>query len=652
MADPESTAAEPPVIETARLCLAPAVTADEALIAEAHASRLEGMESVTVNPLTGQLEAQVEVEILSRDGLRDALNTQGFQTDQTDDAHPASLPRKTLAVLLTAPLLALAGFVPAVPDMVHGPLTVLITLGVYLGCDMAPATLRTHLATGILSNRVVGLLAIVLSGVGATMLGQTACLLATATIPLGVWLVRLTEARVRHEVRAGARAHLSAADRHAFDAAQFGRPQNQQFANQLAKAAPYGALAFALLALFLWGVAPDGMREVSGVLGRWYPFTPHAAAPALAAGLWASGCTLLLAFPSAFALATAPALFTAATWSWQQGVRVLRAETWSALYRTRIVLFGRTGIVTQAAFRVTDLVPADGVSEEELLHVVGAVEAGVQHPIAEALTRAARRAHVPFTPAQDYWFIPRKGVIAEVEDQFTVLGGRDFVAGFGVDVKAFKQDRYRLAREGKSIVYVARDGKLLGVIGLLDKLAPDVVRAGKAARALRVQTALVTAAPQDAARVIADQLGVLHAHGDLAPGTESRVVEGYKRETIYRVAAFGDGLRHATLLDRAHLRVQRDDDAIGDADVRVEEGGVRAFMATLQVAHAAHIMASWNLLLLVFASALLLPLALFGWVAPPLSLLISGSLTFAVVRRATKLTAFDPDADVHERLRL
>lgn len=643
---------DPAVLASLRLVLV-SVSVEECLIAETLISRLEGVHEAITNPLNGQLFVRFGVTVVAPDELVAALHEAGFET-RSCGGHAFEFPlpaRWQVAALLGLPALIAILCMVHLPQTLIAIVTLAATLALFAVVNPSLRRISAHLKQGFFSQVAVGLLAIMLGSVSLALLPDITWFApGVAAIPLGWRMLQTAEQHARRFVLRAAGEHLDATDWDAIVDGTAARPQNQVLANQLAKVAPHGMFAMALMTLFIWVLAPSAMHD----LNAWasvLPWVPGRDTSGWAAGLWAATGVLLLAMPGVYLLVSAPALLCASSWAMRNGVHVVRTSTWQPLRQTRTVLFGRANVLTQGVCQVTDVIPVPGVSRDDLLQCAAAAEANVESPVARAILEGARRHHVSFTPLEESWFLPGEGVLAESEGEMIRMGSAVFVGEHTRNQDHFQQDRYRLSREGKAEIFVVRGGTLLGMLGVLDKFVPDVVSAMKAARAMNLTSGMLSGTPAATAKTLADQAGIPNAHGDLAPGRAGRIVDDYKRKTIFPVVFVGRGLRHEAALARADVRVQAADDTVGEPDVRLIKPGARPFLAALQLARVAYFMINQNLFTAIAINFLLLPCAVLGWFAPPLPFVLVGAVTLVLVRRAHKLLSFDAEADLRERLR-
>src|SRR5262249_41269682 len=201
----------------------------------------------------------------------------------------------------------------------------------------------------------------------------------------------------------------------------------------------------------------------------WFDLGP---APALAHALMAAVSVLIIACPCALGLATPTALMVGTGRGAELGVLLSGADALESAERIDTVVFDKTGTLTRGKPEVTDVVPAAGVTEAQLLAVAGAIEQGSEHPLAAPIVRAAR-ARGALPAAEDFTAIPGEGVVALLEGRAVVLGTAAFLADQGIELGALEEQRGRLETYGKTVVAVAEAGAASGLIAVSDMLKPD-----------------------------------------------------------------------------------------------------------------------------------------------------------------------------------
>lgn len=285
--------------------------------------------------------------------------------------------------------------------------------------------------------------------------------------------------------------------------------------------------------------------------------------------LTAAVSTVVIACPDALALATPTAITVGVGRGAKLGVLFKNATALEATAAVNTVVFDKTGTLTEGKPTLTALVPVAGVTEEELLRLAASVDQSSQHPLAEAIVRAAKDRQLTLVALQDFDSIPGEGVQGNLEGQRVFLGNRRLMERAGVDSGALSTEVERLATEGQTAMYLARGTQALGVVAVSDRIRTSAAQVVSALHALNIQTVMLTGDNAHTAAAVARQLGIDTVMADVRPEDKAakiRELQGQGR----RVAMVGDGVNDAPALAQAEVGI-----AIGaGTDVAVETADV------------------------------------------------------------------------------
>lgn len=239
------------------------------------------------------------------------------------------------------------------------------------------------------------------------------------------------------------------------------------------------------------------------------------------------------------------------------GVLLKGAAALDALYDVDTVVFDKTGTLTTGVITVTDIYPADGYGESDVLAIAAGAEEHYDHPVARAVVREARSRSISLPPISRVDFIVAHGVAASIGGRHVLVGSHHFVAeDEGVACGHVKKTAAKLRRQGKSLLYVARDGALVGLIALRDDARPEAAAVLDALKATGVDKIVVlTGDHKDTGKALRRQLPQIdELHCELKPEDKAGIVEKLKNEG--RTLAFvGDGVNDAPALVTAHVGV-------------------------------------------------------------------------------------------------
>ena len=335
-------------------------------------------------------------------------------------------------------------------------------------------------------------------------------------------------------------------------------------------------------------------------------------------GLLAFIAVLIIACPCALGIATPAALMVGVGKGAEAGILIRGAEILERARKLTTVVFDKTGTLTRGEPSVTDVVPLPGRDEAEILRLAAAVEVGSEHPLGEAIVRAARHRGVSLPTVSGFQAIAGHGIVGTVEGTEVLMGNRRLFAQRGIDAAAADTVMTALERSGKTAMLVGAGGALLGVIAVADTLKPE---AGEAVAALKregIEVVLLTGDNEHTARAIARELGIGRVIAEVLPGQKAQVIKDLQAGGAM-VAMVGDGVNDAPALATADIGI-----AIGSgSDVAKETGGiilvkddVRQVVAAIRLSRATLRKIKQNLFWAFAYNAIGVPVAALGFLNP------------------------------------
>ena len=358
---------------------------------------------------------------------------------------------------------------------------------------------------------------------------------------------------------------------------------------------------------------------------------------------------LVISCPCALGLATPVAIMVGTGRGAEMGILFKSAEALEALRWVDVVVLDKTGTITQGKPAVTDVVPEEGVSEKALLKLAATLEAGSEHPLAEAVMALAGERGIVPREASDFAAVPGKGVTAREGANVVAAGNARLMAELGVEVDEARLEAF--AREGKTPLMFAKNGKLVGTIAVADQVKPTSADAIAALRGLGVRAVMLTGDNLTTARAIARGVGLGEDEviADVLPADKERHVRELQ-EAGHVVAMVGDGINDSPALARADVGL-----AIGAGADIAKEGADVVLMHSdlLDVARAVELSRAvirnikQDLFWALCYNACGIPLAagvfypLLGWQLSPMFGAAAMSLSsVCVVTNALRLTRF------------
>ena len=330
----------------------------------------------------------------------------------------------------------------------------------------------------------------------------------------------------------------------------------------------------------LWFVPAVMALSVLTVLA-WLVF---GAGAGLSYALVAGVSVLIIACPCAMGLATPTSIMVGTGRAAEMGVLFRKGDALQALGGVAVVALDKTGTITAGRPELTDMVLTGRTQRGTVLAAIAAVEARSEHPVAQAILRAAQAENVALPAAQDFRAEPGYGVLATVAGQQVIIGADRLMAREGIDTSALAQAESDLAAKGRTALFAAIDGRVVALLGISDPLKPSSRAAVAALKAMGLQVAMITGDKASTAQVIADDIGIDHVIAGVLPSGKVEALAQLRAHG--RLAFVGDGINDAPALAHADVGIAigtGTDVAIESADVVLMSGDLRGVVNAFEI---------------------------------------------------------------------
>ena len=351
---------------------------------------------------------------------------------------------------------------------------------------------------------------------------------------------------------------------------------------------------------------------------------------------------LVIACPCALGLATPTAIMVGTGRGAQSGILVRSAAALERAGAISTLVVDKTGTLTEGRPLVTAVHPSAGTTRNELLRIAASLEQGSEHPLAKAILDAAREVGLQLAPVSAFEAASGKGVRANIDRTCYVLGAPDFVEAEGVEVDASQVQT--LAASGQTVVALARDARLLGLIAIADALRPTSKAAIARLGDLGVEIVMLTGDNPETAARIAHEVGIARFEAGVLPGNKAAVVKGLKAPGRL-VGMAGDGINDAPALAEADVSFA----LAGGSDVAIETADVTLMRNDLNgVAHAIALSRATvrkirqNLFFAFIYNVLGIPLAALGYLSPVIAGAAMAMSSVSVVTNSLSLRRWKP----------
>ena len=377
----------------------------------------------------------------------------------------------------------------------------------------------------------------------------------------------------------------------------------------------------------------------------WFVFGPE---PAFTYAMLNFVAVLIIACPCALGLATPTSIMVGMGKGAENGILIRGAEALETAHKINVIVFDKTGTLTKGEPVVTDII-ATGSNESDLLFYSASAEKGSEHPLGEAIVNMAKQRSIELEDPADFQAVHGQGIRAMINTKPVLLGNAEFMNNEQVDIKDLIQKAGRLSSEGKSPMYVAADGKAIGIIAVSDTLKESSISAIKALRQLGVKTAMLTGDNKRTAGAIAKLAGIDTVLAEVLPEDKANEIKRLQAENKV-IAMVGDGINDAPALAQADVGISigtGTDVAMEASDITLISGDLRGVVTAIALSRATIRNIRQNLFLAFIYNTVLIPVAagilfpFFGILLNPMfAAAAMGMSSVTVITNALRLRKF------------
>jgi Cu+-exporting ATPase len=409
--------------------------------------------------------------------------------------------------------------------------------------------------------------------------------------------------------------------------------------------APIQRLADRVASVFV----PTVISIAIGTFAVWMIFGPK---PGFTLALLNFVAVLIIACPCAMGLATPTAIMVGTGRGAENGILIKGGESLETIHRVNTILFDKTGTLTQGRPAVTDIVAEKGFDRTQVLEWAASAEKGSEHPLGEAIVRAAEEKGLGLKPVDAFEAIPGQGIKAKINGEAILLGNLKLMEENGVELDGLERDLERLAGEGKTPMLVARNHSAAGIIAVADTLKPYSKEAVEALQRMGLEAVLITGDNERTGKAVAAQMGINRVLAEVLPWEKSQQVKRLQEEGKV-VAMVGDGINDAPALAQADVGIAigtGTDVAMESSDITLITGDLRAVVTAIQLSKRTIRTIRQNLFWAFFYNVLGIPIAA-GILYPFWGILLNPMIASAamamssvsVVSNSLRLRRFRPE---------
>jgi len=374
---------------------------------------------------------------------------------------------------------------------------------------------------------------------------------------------------------------------------------------------------------------PAVIVAASAAFAAWAIFGPE---PRMAFGLVAAVSVLIIACPCALGLATPMSIMVGVGRGAQSGVLIRDAEALERMEKIDTLVVDKTGTLTEGKPSVTAIVPSTGFVENEILQLGASVERASEHPLGDAILRAAKQRGIELNAVEGFDSPTGKGATGRVNGKSIVLGNSAYLASIGIDTTSLAAEAERLRVDGATVINIAADGKLAGLFAISDPVKSSTPEALKALAAEGIRVIMLTGDTSTTAAAIARRLGIAEIEAEVLPDQKGSVVAKLRKAGKV-VAMAGDGVNDAPALAAADVGIAMGtgtDVAMESAGVTLLHGDLTGIIRARRLSQATMRNIRQNLLFAFIYNAAGIPIAA-GLLYPTFGILLSPIISAAAM---------------------
>ncbi|MDW8110557.1 MAG: heavy metal translocating P-type ATPase [Candidatus Bipolaricaulota bacterium] len=372
----------------------------------------------------------------------------------------------------------------------------------------------------------------------------------------------------------------------------------------------------------------------------WYLISPPEIA--LTKALLNFVAVLIIACPCALGLATPTSIIVGTGKGAEHGILIRGGEALETAHKLTTVILDKTGTLTKGRPEVTDIIPISGVAESDVLRLAAIAERGSEHPLGEAIVKRAQEQNLQLEEAREFVAVPGHGIRASLNGKRILLGNLKLMHDEQVALDGLDRQAEALAEAGKTPVFVAQDGRAIGIIAVADTIKEGSREAVAALKRLGLEVVMITGDHRRTAESIARQVGIERVFAEVLPHEKAEIVKQLQAQG-QRVAMVGDGINDAPALAQADVGIAigtGTDVAMEASDITLVGGDLRGVVRAIALSRAT-VRNIWQNLFWAFVyNTVLIPVAALGLLNPVLAAAAMGLSSVSVVSNALRLRRF------------
>lgn len=416
----------------------------------------------------------------------------------------------------------------------------------------------------------------------------------------------------------------------------------QEFADKVTGLFVPIIIIIAVITFMLWTIFPEQLRNIAYLLQGVLPWVePTLNKYALA--ILSTVAVLVIACPCALGLATPTAVMVSSGIGAENGILIKKGEAIQTLKEVKVIIFDKTGTITKGTPEITDIIPLHNFEKTEILKIAASIEKGSEHPLAAAITKCADKSEVALYQIKDFESVTGKGVKAYIDNKPVFLGNPRFLQESGFNVVDLNNLINTLEKEAKTVMLLAFDNIIAGIIAVSDVLKENSADAIRELKEMGYNTAMITGDNRMTAETIAKKVGITYVIAEVLP--DGKIDEIKKiQQNIGKTAMVGDGINDAPALTQADVGIAigtGTDIAIESSDIILIKGDLSDIIKAIKLSRATFTKIKQNLFWAFIYNTLAIPLAILGLLHPVIAEIAMAISSISVVTNANLLKRVD-----------
>ena len=417
--------------------------------------------------------------------------------------------------------------------------------------------------------------------------------------------------------------------------AQSSKVPIQKYADKITSIFVPVVLVITALTFLAWIALPEIMRSIATS----FSFIPwvNLDATNTSLALFASIAVLVIACPCALGLATPTTLMVSSGMGASRGILIKKGEAIQTIKESKIMVFDKTGTITKGKPEITYL-QSFGVKEKELLFLAATAESNSEHPLAKAVLNHAKKAKVEIGETQSFKVKRGKGLVAKVNNKTITIGNKKIFEEEKIETTHLAKEIKQLEEQGKTTMLVAKNKKVIGLIGVSDTIKEDSAKTIKKLNEQGIRTIMLTGDNEVTAKSIAKQTGIKEVIANVLPDQKAKTIKKLQKEGI--VTFVGDGINDAPALKQANASIAigtRTDIAIETADIILVKGDLEGVLKTINLSKKTFKKIKQNMFWAFAYNVVAIPLAMIGILHPVIAEVAMAASSISVVTNANLL---------------